>query len=531
MTVLSLIAVSPFLMSGEELEVSFVSLRSGSWARGGRDFKLVADGSSENDRKTSVMVSFKPGSSLAQSLRMHHNLLGFHSSYKSGVGRAVVGVDSSDEVNQLAFFAHRDIKACGAIELLKPNLATLELQDAESPAIATSVKLASVQNLIEQVKSENLAKTTTDLVALGTRHHETTAVDATAALEGIWQTLLPAGANLSKESHQGTPQKSLVLRIPGTSQASQTVVLGAHLDSINPINQNTAPGADDDASGVAALTEVLRVIKSSSATFSRSIELHAYAAEEVGLVGSSGLANKALANGQKITAMLQLDMIGYNESKTKQTLHIISTDTSPILVRHLKDILSNYLGSEWAESELSAGTSDHKSWHRSGVHSIFAFEDPKAYNRSLHSEQDVTSKLDFTYAARFAKTALAFLAHEAGLSSGISDGASKWSTQIATKDLIKLGITRRKDGTLRFAAAVSDTLNATKAELCQVKTGIEQGCKSLVTSVNLAKQRNARRYFLSNSDVDLAQGQLWRMHLYDSLGGLVALRTVKLKQN
>jgi leucyl aminopeptidase len=56
-------------------------------------------------------------------------------------------------------------------------------------------------------------------------------------------------------AHSGYPQKSVILTINGTDNAAETVVLGAHLDSIN-LNGTTettrAPGADDDASGIAS---------------------------------------------------------------------------------------------------------------------------------------------------------------------------------------------------------------------------------------------------------------------------------------
>ena len=55
----------------------------------------------------------------------------------------------------------------------------------------------------------------------------------------------------------------MILTIQGTDLPNEVVVLGAHLDSINTSgggsNEQVAPGADDDASGIASLTEVIRV--------------------------------------------------------------------------------------------------------------------------------------------------------------------------------------------------------------------------------------------------------------------------------
>ena len=99
------------------------------------------------------------------------------------------------------------------------------------------------------------------------------------------------------------------------------MILGAHLDSINRSDESQAPGADDNASGIAAQTEILRILKAANATFARNIEIHAYAAEEVGLLGSADLASQASSSGKLITAMLQMDMIGYSATTNDQTMH------------------------------------------------------------------------------------------------------------------------------------------------------------------------------------------------------------------
>jgi hypothetical protein len=47
----------------------------------------------------------------------------------------------------------------------------------------------------------------------------------------------------------------------------------------------------------------------------------------------------------------------------------------------------------------------------------------------------------------------------------------------------------------------------------------------------LAKDQFDKTFFVSKEDLNLAQGDLWRFHLYDAVGGLVAIRTVKLRDN
>ena len=520
------------LGASSPMAVVFVRFGAGSWSLGGREFSSTHnfDLFETNERK-SVMVSFTPGSKFGASLEHKEGLIAYYSSIVSGVGRALVSLDSSEEVDQLALLAHQDIGLCGAIERFNPALTNVSLSDAASPAIATSIKSQIVSELLSNVTAAKLQSTVEALENLGTRHHSAASSDASSFVESLWQPLLPSGASIAKVTHTDSTQESVLLKIPGTDTTAETIILGAHLDSINPTNNQNAPGADDDASGIAALTEILRIIKTSGATFARPVELHAYAAEEVGLIGSQGIVATARSSNQNIAAMLQLDMIGYSGEQNDQTIHIITSDTSPVLARHLKDLASNYLGAGWQASELASGTSDHRSWHRSGFHAAFAFESPLNYNRALHTEADQSSRLNFDFAARFTKLALAFLAHEAGLSAAESSAEAAWAVQQTPASFVKLAVSRSKAGGYRISAAVPKSLNAQTGELCRVSLGDERGCQSLVTSAPLAKDQFDKTFFVSTEDLTLAQGNLWRFHLYDAAGGLVAIRTVKLRSN
>ena len=398
------------------------------WNAGLRSFLptiKVNRSASENYIKNLVMVSFNPGSSLANQLEQSSLTVAYYSSFQKNLGRALVEVTSPEERDRLAALAHADVHACGALEIFDPSLTTISLGDADSPIIPTSIKTVAVESLLSAVQPTNLEQTIASLSNLGSRYHASASPNASSDLiKSLWQDLAPGNASLSQVSHTTTTQKSVVLKIPGSDPNGKTIVIGSHLDSINPSNQSNAPGADDDASGVAALTEILRVIKNSGSTFTRPIEFHAYAAEEVGLVGSRDLAGTASSSGQSIASMLQFDMVGYSAVSGGKTIHLVTTDTSPVLVRHLKDLLNLYLGGDWKTGDLTAGTSDHRSWYRTGVHTIFAFEDPDNYNHALHTDSDTSSRLDFTLAGRFTKLGLAFLAHEAGLSSALEQSSS-----------------------------------------------------------------------------------------------------------
>ena len=115
--------------------------------------------------------------------------------------------------------------------------------------------------------------------------------------------------------------------IPGTRVPLELVIVGAHIDSTAALDSGyqgasgAAPGADDDATGVAAVLEAARVLKALSAfaPAQRTIRFVLFNAEEEGLAGSSQYASDLMTTeqngGPKVIAMLQMDMIGWTKSK------------------------------------------------------------------------------------------------------------------------------------------------------------------------------------------------------------------------
>jgi leucyl aminopeptidase len=71
-----------------------------------------------------------------------------------------------------------------------------------------------------------------------------------------------------------------------------------------------APGADDNASGIAVVTETLRAIIASGFKPKRTIKFIGYAAEEVGLRGSKAIAQDYKNQGLNIVGVAQFDMVG-----------------------------------------------------------------------------------------------------------------------------------------------------------------------------------------------------------------------------
>ncbi|NNE07232.1 MAG: M20/M25/M40 family metallo-hydrolase, partial [Gemmatimonadetes bacterium] len=97
---------------------------------------------------------------------------------------------------------------------------------------------------------------------------------------------------------------------PGLAKPDEMVVLSGHYDSINQRRlSDPAPGADDDASGIAAALETARVLQDYPAE--RTVRFLFFSGEELGLLGSTAYAADARANGDSVYADVQVDMIAY----------------------------------------------------------------------------------------------------------------------------------------------------------------------------------------------------------------------------
>jgi len=112
--------------------------------------------------------------------------------------------------------------------------------------------------------------------------------------------------------------QNLVAIIEGSDPAlkDQYIIVGAHYDHIgNKKNKNGDDviynGADDNASGVATLIELGRLLKSSQSTLRKSIVLVAFDAEELGLFGSGDFVENPPFPIENIELMISVDMVGW----------------------------------------------------------------------------------------------------------------------------------------------------------------------------------------------------------------------------
>lgn len=218
---------------------------------------------------------------------------------------------------------------------------------------------------------------------------------AVSVIEGYFQSVSRGALLVRRQrfTHRGIALENVEAELSGTSDTC--VIVSAHLDSTagndhgyNP-KHDPAPGADDDASGVATVLSLAARFAAQAATGWRpslTLRFVLFNAEEEGLVGSQAYARMMHAANLQVAAVLQLDMVGYNPDTPGSWEGHAGCRTNPVaesaslgIARLLRDAgklesmaiepLQIY-SSQLVDGDPADGRSDHSSFHAYGVAAI-----------------------------------------------------------------------------------------------------------------------------------------------------------------
>ncbi|KAB8198213.1 M20/M25/M40 family metallo-hydrolase, partial [Lysobacter maris] len=277
----------------------------------------------------------------------------------------------------------------------------------------------TVDPWLPQVSESNIRATIDHLsTAYPNRYYASTHGKAAAEwIRDTWQAFGAGRSDVSAElfaCSSCSTQPSVILTIEGSDLANEVVVLGGHLDSISNSgsgNAMNAPGADDDASGIATLTEVLRIALADGWKPRRTVKFMGYAAEEVGLRGSNAIAQSFSSQGVNVVGVLQLDMTNY-ASGSSVDMQLITDYSNSALQQFVRDVFDEYLaplGLTRGTYTCGYGCSDHASWTSAGYPAAMMFE--AAFNNRIHTTSDTLANMGNSAqpSTPLAKLALGFL--------------------------------------------------------------------------------------------------------------------------
>ena len=328
---------------------------------------------------------------------------------------------NTSELDVLSEIMHHKLNKCGGffthstLESAKKDLSPAPAAAARAYTIDQRDRVLAMLKLMDE---QGLTDTITSLSLYKNRYYTSqTGVDASKWLAAYWGKLAAGRDDISVAAyrHGNWAQESVILTVRGSSEPQKIVVLGGHLDSISRGGNNAvAPGADDNASGIAALTEAIRVIAASGYRPSMTLKFMGYAAEEVGLRGSQEIAAAFKREGAQVEGAIQFDMTNFNGSA--EDIFLITDNTNAAQNAFLGNLVSSYTDYRLGSTRCGYACSDHASWTKNGFAASFPFESKFGEeNPYIHSAKDTISQSGgrSQHALKFAKLAVAYLVETA----------------------------------------------------------------------------------------------------------------------
>jgi hypothetical protein len=188
----------------------------------------------------------------------------------------------------------------------------------------------------------------------------------------------------------------------GTVRPNEIVLVGAHLDCTSEIPYTLAPGAEDNASGSAAVHELARVL--APLATERTIHFVLFGGEEQGLYGSAAYAARARQQNLNLVGVLILDMVGYydpaNYDLWLEGFH--SGPSSMWLVDLVRQHAQTYAGLSVYVYPGDGWGSDHEPFHDQGYASMLSIENEWDTYPCYHRSCDLPSYMTSSFLRRIA---------------------------------------------------------------------------------------------------------------------------------
>ncbi|MEZ6091004.1 MAG: M28 family peptidase [Pirellulaceae bacterium] len=197
-------------------------------------------------------------------------------------------------------------------------------------------------------------------------------------------------------------ERNVIAELPGRGNlAEETVVVGAHYDhvgmggigSLAPGTVAVHNGADDNASGTAALLEIARKLSIPEDPNRRRIVFIAFTAEERGLLGSAHYVRNARFGLEQTVAMLNLDMVGRLKGNVLSVYGTGTADEFDGMIQRLNQTYQFDLDID----PSGYGPSDHQSFYEKNVPVLHFFT---GLHNDYHRPSDDFDKINLNGLAR-----------------------------------------------------------------------------------------------------------------------------------
>lgn len=271
----------------------------------------------------------------------------------------------------------------------------------------------AVEEMVSQVEWRGIITKIQKLVDFGTRH--TFAANQGRVARSIRDTLRSYGleAHFVPYDFDGVIRWNVEAIQPGTRFPNSCVIICGHFDSINGRSIQGASGADDNASGTAAVLTAAEIL--SQYEFDYSIRYVCFSGEEQGLVGSAAYAAAARSSRLDIIGALNFDMVGFWTPGVRRDLEIEANQASKWLADAVINAADLYTEAKYELHVYNyAWWGDHFEFWSHGYPAVnheeaWDWYDPD-FNPYYHTSNDLPEHLDSLFTVNNIKVAVAALA-------------------------------------------------------------------------------------------------------------------------
>ena len=276
----------------------------------------------------------------------------------------------------------------------------------------------TIREMLDQVNQDSLEATVQHLQDYGSRIWNSD--NAFAASDWIASRMEALGLEVEQQPFNantwmgsGAAAPNVIGIQRGTLYPDTYVVCGSHFDSFSyeaMFGGGTAPGADDNATGVASVLESARIM--TQYEFEYSIIYCAYGCEEMGLYGSEAYASRCQQQGMDIIGYFNNDMNGYLYGDQIHIDCIYPNSVEPIGTYYMNVGEVYYPELPIRHVNFNQGDSDHTSFNNHGYMGIYPFEDYQNYSPYIHTPNDLigTSVTSFEMGQQYCQMNIACLA-------------------------------------------------------------------------------------------------------------------------
>jgi len=247
----------------------------------------------------------------------------------------------------------------------------------------------------------------------------------TKATQYVYEQLQALGLSVTYHpwTRSGYSNRNVIGVIPGATHADEIVLVTAHLDSVsNAPGDNPAPGADDNASGSAAVLLAANIL--SRYDLDRTVRFVLFTGEEQGLLGAYEYATTVYNAGDNIVAVYNMDMLAWDDLSGPDLDLFTRTSSNPgyagdmAIANTFASIVNTYaLDLTPHIRSTGMGSSDHYPFWQRGFPAILAIEDYTGgdFNDYYHTTNDRLQVFNMPYYVDFVKASMGTAARLAGV--------------------------------------------------------------------------------------------------------------------